>query len=267
MIRSLIVLALVLLAPATARAADPAEIVAAKRALQQGLDASDSKQVLAARAQFEALRAAEPNSAVLATWVATADWRAVSLLAYRDRNKKAAKKQCQAGIAMAERASQLDPQLADAYAIRAGLLGLSIGLGNPMVAGMTTGPKVDAAEKQARELAPADPRVALVEGIGILHKPSFVGGGADKALARLKEAIARFETETVTDSTAPDWGYDDAHLWAGQAAMKLEDYAAARAHFQRALEINPNNGWVRAILLPAAERALAGKGGDKEDAS
>jgi len=257
---------LLLLAPA-AHAADPAEIVAAKHALQQAINASDSKQVLAARARFEALRAAEPQSGALATWVATADWRAVSLLAYRDRDKKAAKKQCKAGIAMAERAAQLDPSLPEAYAIRAALLGLSIGFGNPMVAGMTTGPKIDAAEKQALKLAPENPRTALIEGIGILHKPSFVGGGADKALAKLREAIVLFDAETVADSTAPDWGRDDAHVWAGQAAMKLSDYAAAREHYRRALEINPDNSWVRAILLPAAEKALAAKGGDREDAS
>lgn len=266
MTRWLILLVLVLAAPA-ARAADPAEVVAAKHALQAAIDASDSKQVLAARARFEALRAAEPQSASLTTWVATADWRAVSLLAYRDRDKKAAKQQCKAGIAMAERATQLDASLPEARALRAGLLGLSIGFGNPMVNGMTLGPKIDAEEKKARELAPENPRVLLLEGIGTLHKPSFVGGGADKALPLLRQAIARFEAETVADSTAPDWGRDDAHVWAGQAAMKLSDYAGAREHYRKALEINPANSWVRAMLLPAAEKALAAKGGKTEDAS
>jgi tetratricopeptide (TPR) repeat protein len=247
--------------------AGPAELMAAKRALKAAVDASDSRAVLAARARFEALRAAEPNSGVLATWVATADWRAVSLLAYRDKDRKAAKKQCKAGIEMAARAAKLDPSLAEAHAIHAALLGVSIGLGNPMVAGMTTGPKVDAAEKRARELAPDNPRLLLIEGIGMVHRPSFVGGGADKALPRLREAIAAFERATAADSTAFDWGHDDAHAWAGQAAMKLGDPAAARTHFLRALEINPHQGWVRAILLPAAEKALAAKSGPAGDAS
>ena len=87
----------------------------------------------------------------------------------------------------------------------------------------------------------------------------FVGGGADKATAGLREAIELFDAETVTDSTAPDWGRDDAHLWAGRAAMKLEDFAGAREHYHRALEINPHNGWVRNVLLPAAEKAVAAR--------
>ena len=266
MIRILLLLALVALAPA-AHAADPSELVAAKRALKAAVDASDSRAVLAARARFEALRAAEPSSAALATWVATADWRAVSLLAYREKDKKAAQKQCKAGIAVAEQAAKLDAGLPEAHAIQAGLLGLSIGLGNPMVGGMTTGPKIDAAESRARKLAPGNPRLLLIEGIGTIHKPSFVGGGADKALPKLREAIAAFEKETVSDSTAFDWGHDDAHAWAGQAAMKLGDAAAALSHYRKALEINPDNGWVRAILLPAAEKAMAAKGASGEDKS
>jgi tetratricopeptide (TPR) repeat protein len=39
-----------------------------------------------------------------------------------------------------------------------------------------------------------------------------------------------------------------------------ENTARAEAAFKRALEINPDNGWVKHTLLPESERALAKKG-------
>ena len=72
-----------------------------------------------------------------------------------------------------------------------------------------------------------------------LHKPEFVGGGADKALAKFKRALELFEAEGVVDSTAPDWGQEDALIWAGRSAIKLQDYKSARGFYNRALAMNP----------------------------
>src|SRR5439155_19621612 len=63
--------------------------------------------------------------------------------------------------------------------------------------------------------------------------------------------------EAVADSAAPDWGRDDAFVWAGRCAMKLKDFAGARDFFRQALVANPANGWTRTALLPAAEDSLA----------
>ena len=52
------------------------------------------------------------------------------------------------------------------------------------------------------------------------------------------------------------WGRDDAHLWAGRAAMKLKRYADARDAYRKALEVNPANAWVRGQLLPEVEKAM-----------
>ena len=49
--------------------------------------------------------------------------------------------------------------------------------------------------------------------------------------------------------------------------MKLGDAADALVHYKKALEINPDNDWVRAVLLPAAEKAMAAKGASGEDKS
>jgi len=62
----------------------------------------------------------------------------------------------------------------------------------------------------------------------------------------------------VADSTAPDWGADEAFLWAGRAAQQQQDTTTARAMYAKALEINPHNLWVRNVLLPAV-RDTTGK--------
>jgi len=110
---------------------------------------------------------------------------------------------------------------------------------------------------RAVELAPANPRVRLLDGINTLHMPEFFGGGADKALAKLEQASALFAAESLADSSTAGWGDDDALLWAGRCAMELKDYGAARGYFERALVRNPDNGWVRTALLPSALDSLA----------
>jgi tetratricopeptide (TPR) repeat protein len=250
-----VVVTLAWAAPASSQ--DPAAVVAAKRLLQQGVDRGDVARVLEARARFQALASLEPRAALLHYWVAVADWRAVTLLLNgKDKDRDKAERHCKAGLAAAERAIELDPKMGGALAVQGGLLGLSLSFKSP-VAMMTIGPQLDGVLGRAAGLAPDDPRVHLLDGINTLHKPAFVGGGPKPALAKFARAIERFAAETVTDSLAADWGRDDAHLWAGRAAMKLEDYAAAKRHFDDALAANPQNGWVRTALLPEAEKAIA----------
>jgi tetratricopeptide (TPR) repeat protein len=242
---------------AASPSSDPAAVVEAKRELKDAVDRGDYAAAAKARARFAALAAADPDAPLLHYWVAVADWRAASMQMRPGlRDKKKIKLHCQGGIAAAERALELDPGFAEAIAVKLGLQGLSISVGGPL-AGMTLGPRMETDMQRALALAPDNPRVLFSDGMNTFHKPAFVGGSAEKALARFRQAIERFETEQVTDPAGPDWGRDDAHIWAGQAAMKLEDYAAARDYFARALELNPSCGWVRHALLPAAERALA----------
>ena len=47
---------------------------------------------------------------------------------------------------------------------------------------MQLGIQMGADMDHAHDLAPKNPRVALLDGINTLYKPGFVGGGAGKAL-------------------------------------------------------------------------------------
>jgi tetratricopeptide (TPR) repeat protein len=246
----------------TAHAADASAVTAAKAALQDAVNHGDAAKILAARASFVALADAEPKNAPLQYWVAVCDWRVTPILQSKD--KKRAAEFCKDGVARCDKALQADGKLAEAHALKAGLQGLGIGLElyNPMMVSLG----MEGALRKAKELAPTSPRVALLEAMNTLHKPEFVGGGAEKATKLVDAAIALAEKDApAADPLAADWGKDDVYLWAGRAAVQLDDFARAKALYEKALVANPNNGWVRSALLPQVEKKLAAKAPEKGD--
>ncbi len=268
------VLAALLLAPSaqTAHAADAApgagvaaaaadtgndSRTAALEALAAGVTAGDARAILAARANLAAMAAGSADDASLQYWLAVADWRAVPLMAGDDKGKKAAQRQCEAGLAAAERATQLAPSDAEAIALHAGLEGLSLSFKNPMAA-MTLGPKMEEEMQKALTLAPNNPRVMLLDAINTFHKPAFVGGGAKNAREKLEKARAAFEAEPTTPE---HWGHDDVYVWLGRAAMELDDWTAAETWLEKALEVSPGHAWVGKVLLPKVREQLAKQAG------
>jgi hypothetical protein len=252
------VLALVLLVAlssftAAPARADAAALVAATRALDEAVSAGRAEPLLKARAQLVALSAADPEAAALHYWVAVASWRAVPILSQQDR--KRAELVAKDGLAHCDEALRLDKAFVEAYALKGGLMGMMIMFDPSSM--MTLGPQSEAQIQRALGLAPRNPRVRLLQGLGTLNKPAQFGGGADKAREIFKQAQVLYAADTSADSTAPHWGRADAMLWAGQSAMRLGDFPAARDEFVAALAADPNNVWIRGRLLPAVQDSLA----------
>jgi tetratricopeptide (TPR) repeat protein len=246
-------LALILAAPAHA-AVDPNAVKAAKASLQDAVNHGSVDGMLAARGQFDALSVSDPSNPVLHYWVAACDWRVAPFL-MGEENKAKGKRWVDEGIARASKAYELDSKFGEALALRCGLMGLSLQFDSSQM--MKLGIQMEGDMSHARDLAPKNPRVALLDGINTLYKPAFVGGGAGPARDKLDKAGALFAAETVTDPAAPDWGKDDVWTWNGRAAMKAGDTKSAVESYRKALAANPNNGWVRGSLLPEAEKKLA----------
>ncbi|MEP7027954.1 MAG: hypothetical protein ABI960_05100 [Candidatus Eisenbacteria bacterium] len=237
-----------------ALAADAAQVEAVKQALQLAVNQGDIDGMLAARGRFDAISVAEPENALLHYWVAVCDWRVAPYFMPEEKKAKG-KRWVAEGIARAGRAYEIDPKFAEALALRCGLQGLAIQF-DPSQA-MKLGIQAESDLNHARDLAPGNPRVLLLDGINTLYKPGFIGGGAGPALKKFERAQALFAGETVTDPAAPDWGKDDVYVWAGRAAVRAGDYRGARGYYQKALAANPENGWVKRSLLPEVEKKLA----------
>jgi tetratricopeptide (TPR) repeat protein len=103
---------------------------------------------------------------------------------------------------------------------------------------------------KAKELAPENPRVALIDAISTYNTPSLFGGGKDKGLEKMKKAAELFERWKESDSLQPSWGKEEVHAWIGIAYLERKETILARKSFEKALEINPNYGWVKYGLLP-----------------
>jgi tetratricopeptide (TPR) repeat protein len=238
-----------------ARATDAGALAAAVRLLQDGVSRSSSSTLLKARGAFMSLLAAEPEAPQLRYWVAVTAWRVVPVLTPKDKAK--AERLCIEGLDQCEAALKKNPKFAEVIALKAGLMGLSIGF-HPDDA-MTIGPQMEGIYALATRLEPNNPRIRLIEAINTLHKPDFVGGGPVLALEAFKHAQKLYEAESVADSTAPSWGRADAYLWAGRASMQIKNYEAARDYYRKALRADPDYQWVSGALLPEAEQAIAAK--------
>ena len=249
----LLAAALVPSAPRLALAATPSEIVAAKRALRSAVNSAKPDSLLAVRGRFAALAAAEPGNARLEYWTAVAAWRAIPLVMSRD--KDAALKLADDGIARCDRALEADPKFAEALAVKGGLQGMSISLRPGAM--MTLGPESGANISRALGMQPDNPRVRLLEAIGTYNKPAMFGGGPGKALPQLRATIDAFAKDAPADSTAPDWGRADAWVWTGRALEAQNKLDEARAAYRQALALEPDYAWASHVLLPGVEKRLA----------
>jgi tetratricopeptide (TPR) repeat protein len=153
-----------------------------------------------------------------------------------------------------DRSEKVKP-IAETAALRASALGQLIGT-NPLK-GMINGPRSQSAMDQAIKLAPNNPRVWLVRGISAIYTPEMFGGGLEKAEEYLKKALTNFERDTPA-SPAPTWGKHEPFVWLGQVYEKQGKRDAARAMYEKALTMEPEDGWVRMVLLPKVAKGTMG---------
>ena len=203
-----------------------------------------------AAAMVDRVLTVTPNDPLLLYYRSLALYRIAGIYTGQKKNDEA-KRALDEADALLEQATAKTPT-ADALALRSSVIGLMIGLsGNPM-SGMTLGPKSTGLLDRAKELGPQNPRVWLVSGMSAMFTPKMFGGGTDKAEADLRKALTLFETDKPV-SPAPSWGRADAYIWLGQALQQDNKKDEARAMYQKALEIQPKNGWVLYVLLPSLD--------------
>jgi tetratricopeptide (TPR) repeat protein len=156
------------------------------------------------------------------------------------RDKPAAKRAAESGIAMAEQAIALQPKNGEYYRVLATLYGQVIPA-SPL-AGLGYGKKAKEAISKALELSPKSPAVHIAAGVGNYYLPEAFGGGPELALKDFNQAIA-------LDSRS-----SEAYLWLGVAQRKLHNNAAARQAFAKAVELNPRRVWAKDQFAKTPEK-------------
>ena len=117
--------------------------------------------------------------------------------------------------------------------------------------GATLGIKSGTTIAQAEKINPTNPRVLLIKGIGKLFTPPLFGGSREQAMASFEAAIAKLPPERFS---AVNWGLDDAYVWRRIAQQHAGDTALARASFEQALVVAPNQQWAATMLRATAAK-------------
>ena len=255
MLRFLLSLAFVfsIACPAFPQSADSL-LVNGRQMLHSGENQGSLDAMYAARAMFERALADTSLAAWSHYYIALADYRMVNLLlAAGEENKDTASRHLKTAVEHLQEATRINPQAAEAYALLSSTYGRQIGL-SP-VKSMFLGPKAGKAIRKAVQLAPDNPRVVLSAAIGDFNTPKMFGGNKERAMQGFRRAAELFALEKPADPVEPVWGHSEAYAWLGLAYVDRDERAAAGAAFEKALEIDPDFGWVKYVLLPELEKA------------
>ena len=154
---------------------------------------------------------------------------------------------------------ELDPTLADGWIFLSTAYIHKISVRPLKAIGLSR--KYRRAKAKAKELEPKNPRVILMGGIVDYSLPGIAGGDKDRAEDALKEAASLLAEEVIDNPFLPSWGHDEAYARLGIVYMDRGDLVDARNAFERALEINPEFGWVSQDLIPSLEKLEAAASG------
>ena len=120
------------------------------------------------------------------------------------------------------KADVISPKNSEIYVMRAFVLSMKISV-DPATRGRKYGMESSALTSEAIELDKENPRAYFMKGQGVLHTPPAFGGGADKALPFLEDAVAKYKTFKPSSSIMPHWGEARANEALSQCKEKLKD--------------------------------------------
>ena len=92
---------------------------------------------------------------------------------------------------------------------------------NPMVNGMKYGPLSGQSIEKSKSLYPLNPRPYFLEGQSKYYTPSAFGGGVDKAMPLLKEALDYYNNFEAKKHW-PNWGEEDCQFLYNKALNSAE---------------------------------------------
>lgn len=244
MIRNILVL-LMLTTPVLSQTVEE-YILQGKNNIESACSQWNMKGMLEARAVFERLITKSDKDWLLNYYIAYCDYRLTNY-AFGENDKKAARRYVSDGIKKLKACVNEKSDCADAYALLSSFYGKKIAL-SPW-SGFWNGPKSGRMIEKAFSLEPNNPRTHLISGISAFYTPEKWGGGKEMAKEALGKAIELFNDENV-EAIMPDWGHSESYGWLGLLELAMGDTDKAKINYMKALEIDPDNGWVKYRLLP-----------------
>ncbi len=222
--------------------------VEGKELLQQAIDTADLEQLYKAQKLFEQARQNGHHEEFALYYLALCEYRLATLFASAPDEQAQSVNQT---IEYLKQATELEDNFSDAHALLASTYGQKLSL-KPQL-GMVLGPETKRSLEKSKRLDGNNPRVVLTDGISDYYTPALFGGDKERGIAKLEQALELFAQEEVRDPLQPSWGYDEACAHLGIMRQEAGDIEGAREAFVKALEVNPDNGWVKSHLLPGLD--------------
>jgi hypothetical protein len=103
------------------------------------------------------------------------------------------------------KADEISKDNSEINAMHAWIVNMKISV-DPMNRGMQLGMQSGMLTETAMKLDPENPRPYLLKGLGAMYTPEQYGGGKDKALPVLEQAVEKFAKFKPSSSIMPKWG-------------------------------------------------------------
>jgi tetratricopeptide (TPR) repeat protein len=146
-----------------------------------------------------------------------------------------------------------DATFADAYGLLSAILSLRIARASTVAAKIQYGPESGTMLDRGFSLEPSNPRLLIIQGVSLFHRPAEHGGDPQQAEVLLRRAVDAADKEAAAGHAWPNWGRFDGHFWLGQVLAARGDIGGARSEYGKALVIAPDANDVRKILAALAK--------------
>jgi tetratricopeptide (TPR) repeat protein len=156
-------------------------------------------------------------------------------------DKKGSGKSAEAGVALADKAIDINPRNAEYYRIMGTLCG-QIVPANPMMGILGYGKKAKESLDKAVAMDPKSPGAFVSHGVGYYYLPESMGGGPENAIKDFQRAIA------LDPKSA------EAYLWMGIALRKDHQEAKAHEALVKSLALDPERVWTKQQLAKTPEK-------------
>jgi len=141
---------------------------------------------------------------------------------------------------------ELQAQFADALVLRFACRAIPYGTGGGHAS--TSGPWGGRDLERAQQLAARNPRVLLIDAMSEYELASGKSGNRERALAKLRQAVAAFEAERSGAEQQPGWGAAEAWQLLGRELLDRGDPVGARDALEHALLIAPEFVQARRLM-------------------
>jgi tetratricopeptide (TPR) repeat protein len=103
---------------------------------------------------------------------------------------------------------------------------------------------------------PQNPMPFIIRGEMRYSTPKAFGGSYEDAAKSFNKAIAICEQNPESGLVDKSWANLESLAWLGRSLVQLENYDAAKFAYQKALNLQPDFGWVKYVLLPEVEKKI-----------